>query len=64
MGDKGIHGLSCKYNAGCHPSQAVLNDVVRRALKSAGIPFILEPVSIDRGDCKRPDGISFFFFFE
>ena len=62
MDAKGIHGLSCKYSAGRHPRHAALNDVVRRALKSAGIPSILEPVGIDRGDGKRPDGISVFPF--
>ena len=62
MDAKGIHGLTCKCSAGRHPRHAALNDVVRRALKSAGIPSILEPVGIDRGDGKRPDGISMFLF--
>lgn len=39
-----------------------LNDVIRRALQSAGIPSVLEPVGVDRGDGKRPDGISVFPF--
>ena len=42
--------------------QAALNDVVRRALKSTGIPSILERVGIDRGDDKRPDVFSVFPF--
>ena len=62
MDARGLHGLSCKYSAGRHPRHAALNDVVRRALQSAGIPSILEPVGIDRGDGKRPDGVSVFPF--
>ena len=58
MDAKGIHGLSCTNSAGRHQRHAVLNDVVRRALKRAGIPSILEPVEIDRGDDKKPEGIS------
>lgn len=62
MDARGLHGLSCKYSAGRHPRHAALNDVVKRALQGAGIPSILEPVGIDRGDGKRPDGISVFPF--
>ena len=65
MDAKGIHGLSCKYSAGRHPRHAALNDVVKRALRSAGISSILEPVGIDsREDGRRPVGISVFHFFE
>ena len=56
----GLHGLSCKYSAGRLPRHAALNDVVRRALQSAGVPSMLEPVGVDRGDGKRPDGITVF----
>ena len=62
MDAKGIHGLSCIYSAGRHPRQASLNDVVRRALKSAGIPSILELVGIDKRNSNRPDGFSVFRF--
>ena len=34
--------------------------MVRRGLASAGIPAILEPVGLDRGDGKRPDGLTLF----
>lgn len=60
MDARGLHGLSCKYSAGRHPRHSALNDVIRRALQSAGIPSVLEPVGVDRGDGKRPDGISIF----
>ena len=56
----GHHGLSCVKSAGRLPRHAHLNDVVRRGLASAGIPAILEPVCLDRGDGKRPDGLTLF----
>ncbi|KAF0288994.1 Ubiquitin carboxyl-terminal hydrolase 2 [Amphibalanus amphitrite] len=56
----GHHGLSCVKSAGRLPRHAQLNDVVRRGLASAGIPSILEPVGLDRGDGKRPDGLTLF----
>jgi len=62
MDARGLHGLSCKYSAGRHPRHAALNDVIKRALQSAGIPSILEPLGVDRGDGKRPDGITVFPF--
>jgi len=62
MDARGLHGLSCKYSAGRHPRHTAINDVVKRALQSAGIPSILEPVGVDRGDGKRPDGITIFPF--
>jgi hypothetical protein len=62
MDSRGLHGLSCKFSAGRHPRHAALNDVIRRALQSAGIPSILEPVGVDRGDGKRPDGLTVFPF--
>ena len=57
-------GLSYKYSAGRLPRHAALNECVRRALQSAGVPSLLEPVGIDRGDGKRPDGITIFPFSE
>ena len=56
----GHHGLSCRYSAGRLPRHANLNDVVKRALASAGIPSWLEPVGLDRGDGRRPDGVTVF----
>ena len=58
----GHHGLSCSRSAGRFPRHSSLNDVIRRALSSAGIPSILEPVGLDRGDGRRPDGITTFPF--
>ena len=41
---------------------SALNDVIKRALSSAGFNAVLEPVSLDRGDGKRPDGMTVFPF--
>ena len=60
----GLHGLSCSKSAGRHPRHAHLNDVVRRSLSSAGFPAVLEPVGLDRGDGRRPDGLTVFPFRE
>ena len=58
----GHHALSCRMGAGRFPRHAALNDVVKRALMSAGLPSVLEPVGLDRGDGKRPDGMTIFPF--
>ena len=56
----GLHPLSCRVSAGRFPRHAALNDVVKRSLQSAGLPSILEPTGLDRGDGKRPDGMTIF----
>ena len=58
----GFHLLSCRFNEGRHPRHAAINDIICRSLKAAGVPSILEPVGINRGDGKRPDGITLFPF--
>ena len=62
MDGKGLHGLSCRYSAGRHPRHSAMNDVVKRALLKAGLPSVLEPPGLDRGDGSRPDGITVFPF--
>ena len=57
---KGLHTLSCRYSAGRIARHAAVNDVVKRALVGCGIPSTLEPTGINRGDGKRPDGITLF----
>ena len=59
---KGLHTLSCKYSAGRFPRHSAINDVIKRALSGCGIPSLLEPVGINRGDGKRPDGVTLFPF--
>ena len=56
----GHHGLSCQYSRGRLPRHANLNDVVKRALATAGIPSWLEPVGLHRTDRRKPDGVTVF----
>ena len=58
----GHHGLSCRFSAGRLPRHANLNDVVKRSLAAAGVPSWLEPVGLDRGNGRRPDGLTVFPF--
>ena len=62
MESRGLHGLSCKYSAGRFPRHSAMNDVIKRALQKAGLPSVLEPPGLDRGDGSRPDGITVFPF--
>ena len=54
----GAHGLSCKLNTGRLARHTEANDIIRRALVSAGLPAVLEPHGLCRDDGKRPDGMS------
>jgi hypothetical protein len=54
----GLHGLACKRSAGRHPRHSMLNDIVKRALATAGLPSQLEPVGLTRSDGKRADGVT------
>ena len=54
----GLHLLSWRFSIGRLPRHTALNDVIRRSLQSAGIPALLEPAGLDRGDGNRPDGIT------
>ena len=60
----GLHALSCQLSAGRLPRHAALNDIIKRSLHSAGMPSILEPAGLDRGDGRRPDGLTTFPFAE
>ena len=63
----GQHALTCRLSAGRHPRHTELNDVIRRALQTVGVPSlleVLEPTGIDRGDGKRPDGVTIFPYAE
>ena len=53
MDSRGLHGLSCKYNASRFLRHSAMNDVVKRALQKAGLPSILETPGLDRGDRSR-----------
>ena len=39
-----------------------MNDVIKRALQKGGLPSVLEPPWLDRGDGSHPDGITVFPF--
>lgn len=54
----GYHGLSCLKCCGRNPRHKGLNETIRRALVSAGIPAILEPPGTVRDDGKQPDGLT------
>ena len=54
----GHHLLSCRRDPGRLPRHAALNDIIKRSLAAAGIPALLEPRGLDRGDGRRPDGIT------
>jgi len=58
VNELGYHGLSCIRSAGRHRRHALANDVIVRAIRSAGIHAELEPTRLLRGDGKRPDGAS------
>ena len=62
MDSRGLHGLSCRYSAGRFPRHSAMNDVIKRALQKTGLPSVLEPPGLDRGDGSRPDGITVFPF--
>jgi len=52
----GHHGLSCRKSAGRQSRHHAVNDILARTLHSVGVPAILEPPGMLRGDGKRPDG--------
>ncbi|XP_047984415.1 uncharacterized protein LOC125227491 [Leguminivora glycinivorella] len=54
----GLHGLSCSRSVGRLSRHASLNDILRRALVTAGAPAVLEPPGLARDDGKRPDGMT------
>lgn len=58
MDKKGRHGLKCRKSAGRHARHALINTIIKRALVSADVPAVLEPVGLAREDGKRVDGMS------
>ena len=42
----GLHPLSCRLSAGRLPRHSALNDIIKRALSSAGFNAVLEPVEM------------------
>jgi hypothetical protein len=54
----GHHGLSCLKSAGRQNRHASINDIIHRALHSAGVQATLEPVGLCTSSGKRPDGVA------
>ncbi|KAJ4447362.1 hypothetical protein ANN_09368 [Periplaneta americana] len=54
----GFHGLSFLKNSGRFSRHVMINDIIKRALISAGFPTILKPNGINLSDGKRPDGLT------
>ena len=54
----GVHGLSCRRVSGRHYRHSAANELLKRALASAGLPSVMEPTGVVRTDGKRPDGMT------
>lgn len=57
-----LHPLFCCCSAGHFPRHAVINIIIRIGLDADDFPSEIEPVGLDCGDAKRPDGITIFLF--
>ncbi|XP_029656497.1 uncharacterized protein LOC115230450 [Octopus sinensis] len=60
IGPLGRHPLSCTRSAGRFPRHSAANDIIKRAMDAAGFHSQLEPAGLDRGDGKRPDGVTIY----
>ncbi len=58
IGADGLHSMVCKMNPGRHVRHRLLNDAIKRALSSAGVPSTLEPKGLCADANKRPDGVT------
>ena len=58
----GVHGLGYRKSAGRFSRHSHVNNLIRKALKSAHVPMILEPQGVLRMDGKRPDGMTIFLW--
>jgi len=56
---QGIHGSVCKQARSKIARHQAINDVIARAITTAGVPVTKEPVGLARLDGKRPDGLTF-----
>jgi hypothetical protein len=54
----GHHGLSCRYGSGRHSRHNQVNELLCRALVSAGSLATREPHSLCTNSGKRPDGVT------
>ena len=58
----GLHTLSCRFSAGRFFRHSAISNIIRRTIDTPGLNSILEPVGLDRGDGRRPDGVTSFPF--
>ena len=58
----GLHPLSCRFSAGRFPRHSAVNSIIKRSIDTVGLHSILEEVGLDRGDGRRPDGVTSFPF--
>ena len=58
----GLHPLSCRFRAGQFSRHSTINSIINRSHDIAGLHSIFEPVGHDRGDSRRPDGVTSFSF--
>ena len=54
----GRHGLACRKSEGRKSKHEAINDLIKRALVTCGIPTLREPTGCNRSDGKRPDGLT------
>ena len=55
---QGLHGDTVCPAPSQRVAFPITPDVVKRSLASAGLPSVLEPLGLDRGDGKRPHGLT------
>ena len=55
---RGVHALVCKHAPSRTIRHQQLNDLITRAIASAGIPVTKEPTGLTRCDGRRPDGMT------
>ena len=56
----GLHPLSCRFSAGQFSRHSAINNIRKRSSYTACLHSIHEPVGLDRGDDRRPDGVTSF----
>ena len=54
----GHHGLSCRRSAGRQSRHSSVNDIIHRALHSAGVQAMREPTGLCGTSDRRPDGVT------
>ena len=56
--------MACPANTvlAAFPRHSAMNDVIKKVLRKAGLPSLLEPPGLDRGNGSRLDGITVFPF--